>query len=103
MGNCACSASRYAASWTDDGEPGMWPGQQGESSEARTGVEVTIRVSKLQLQELMAKAAGGGIGGKGMTIEKVLVEIADAGEVVDGRHRRRWEPALRSIPEADES
>ena len=49
----------------------------------------------------MAEAAAGG----GMTVEKVLAEIVSAGgeAVANGRRRRRWEPALQSIPEAWES
>ncbi|CAN6359597.1 unnamed protein product [Urochloa humidicola] len=100
MGNCACQSSRHddddeGAPWTDGGEPATaW-------SERRPGGEVTVRISKRRLQKLMAEAAGGGAGG-GMTVEKVLAEIVSAGEVVGGRHRRRWEPALQSIPEAVE-
>ena len=50
----------------------------------------------------MAEAAAGGAG---MTVEKVLAEIVSAGgeAVANGRRRRRWEPALQSIPEACES
>jgi len=50
----------------------------------------------------MAEAAAGGAG---MTVEKVLADIVSAGGevVVHGRRRRRWVPALRSIPEALES
>ncbi|KAL6610440.1 hypothetical protein ACP70R_040409 [Stipagrostis hirtigluma subsp. patula] len=101
MGNCVCAASvRPVEPWTDDdgdgdGElAGTSPGQAGSGGEARTGVEVTIRISRRRLQELMAEAAGG----EGMTVEKVLAEIVGADEVVD-RHRRRWRPALHSIPE----
>ncbi|OEL25636.1 hypothetical protein BAE44_0013345 [Dichanthelium oligosanthes] len=101
MGNCVCQASRHGVEpWTDDGEPETAArAERRESGEERAaGVEVRIRISKRRLQKLMAKAAG---GAEGMTVEKVLAEIVSAGEVVvDGRHRRRWEPALQSIPEA---
>ncbi|CAL4901480.1 unnamed protein product [Urochloa decumbens] len=104
MGNCACQSSRCrhddaeGAPWTDGGvEPAAaW------AERRRPGGEVTVRISKRRLQQLMAEAAGGGADG-GMTVEKVLAEIVSAGEVVDGRHRRRWEPALPSIREAVES
>ncbi|KAL6839203.1 hypothetical protein ACP4OV_030875 [Aristida adscensionis] len=112
MGNCVrpASSSWDVESWTGEEDGGETAGTaaaaagQGESAggEARTatgGVEVTIRISKRQLRELMAKAAG---GGGGVTVEKVLAEIVDAGEVV-GRRRRRWVPALHSISEAVES
>ncbi|RLN00163.1 hypothetical protein C2845_PM06G17410 [Panicum miliaceum] len=108
MGNCACQASRHgrgaeAVPWSDDdnGEP-AWAERR---ERKRAGVEVTVRISKRRLQRLMAEAAAGGAGG-GMTVEEVLAEIVSAGgeAVVDGRHRRRrWEPALRSIPEAVKS
>ncbi|CAN6346308.1 unnamed protein product [Urochloa humidicola] len=100
MGNCACQSSRRdddaeGAPWTHSGE------HAAASAERREGGEVTVRISKRRLQKLMAEAAGGGADGV-MTVEKVLAEIVSAGEVVSGRHRRRWEPALQSIPEAVE-
>ncbi|CAL5095636.1 unnamed protein product [Urochloa decumbens] len=103
MGNCACQSSSHddaeIAPWTDGGElpATAW------AERRRPGGEATVRISKRRLQQLMAEAAGGGAGG-GMTVEEVLAEIVSAGEVVDdGRHRRRWEPALPSIREAVES
>ncbi|KAG2618361.1 hypothetical protein PVAP13_3NG079542 [Panicum virgatum] len=110
MGNCACHASRFrhgaeAAPWSDDdggGEP-AWAERRESGSEERkrAGVEVAVRISKRRLRRLMAEAAWGA----GMTVEKVLADIVSAGGevVVHGRRRRRWEPALRSIPEALES
>nr|TKW26510.1 hypothetical protein SEVIR_3G195100v2 [Setaria viridis] len=108
MGNCACQAASRrdaeAEPWSGSGEPATERVERGESGEGRAGVKVTVavRISKRRLQMLMAEAAGGGAGG--MTVEEVLAEIVSAGEVVvGGRHRRRWEPALQSIPEAVES
>uniref|UniRef100_J3M8J8 Uncharacterized protein n=1 Tax=Oryza brachyantha TaxID=4533 RepID=J3M8J8_ORYBR len=95
MGNCA-APSRPAASWTDeydDGEPGS------PEREEMAGVEVRIRISKRQLQELLENAAVAGCGGD----EKVLACIIDAGEVVGHHHHHRhWQPTLQSIPEAVE-
>ncbi|RLN27903.1 hypothetical protein C2845_PM05G33310 [Panicum miliaceum] len=106
MGNCAWQASRHGAEadpWSDDddGEP-AWAERR---ERKRAGVEVTVRISQRRLRTLMAEAAAGGAGGGMTTVEEVLAEIVSAGGevVVDGRHRRRWEPALRSIPEALES
>ncbi|PAN18794.1 hypothetical protein PAHAL_3G226400 [Panicum hallii] len=107
MGNCACQASRSrhcaeADPWSDDdnGEPAWAERRESCEERKRAGVEVTVRISKRRLQRLMAEAAAGGAGG-GMTVEKVLAEIVSAGGevVVDGR----WEPALRTIPEAVQS
>jgi hypothetical protein len=107
MGNCVCqAASRHggAEPWGDGGsEPASsWAerAERAETGEERAGVKATVavRISKRRLQELMAEAAGG------MTVEEVLAEIVSAGEVVvGGCRRRRWEPALHSIPEAVES
>jgi hypothetical protein len=106
MGNCLCQqASRHggvAGTTTGDagGEP-VWAERGEIGVERKKSVKVTVRISKSRLQKLMASGAG---GGEGMTLGKVLAEIVSAGEVVvDGRHRRRWEPALESIPEAMES
>ncbi|KAG2626575.1 hypothetical protein PVAP13_3KG370600 [Panicum virgatum] len=105
MGNCACRAprSRHGA---EDGGGGGEPAwaerrESGGEERKRAGVEVTVRISKRRLRRLMAEAAVGG----GMTVEKVLAEIVSAGgeAVAHGRRRRRWEPALQSIPEACES
>ncbi|KAL5202945.1 hypothetical protein ABZP36_013897 [Zizania latifolia] len=92
MGNCA-APSRRAAPWTDDGEL-VSPELELEREERTGAVEVRIKVSKRQLQELLERAAGGGDG-------VVLASIINAGEVVDHQHRH-WKPALQSIPEAVE-
>ncbi|CAD6333330.1 unnamed protein product [Miscanthus lutarioriparius] len=103
MGNCVCQASRHGGvPGTADGEP-VWAERGETCEEGKTkSVKVTVRMSKSRLQKLMASRAG---GGEGMTLGKVLAEIVSAGEVVvDVRCcRRRWEPALESIPEAMES
>lgn len=100
MGNCA--ASRHAVSWVDGDDWGSPSPERGEDGEERKGVEVKIRITRRQLQELLEKAAG---GDKELPVEKVLADIMNAGEVV-GRHHQHgeahWKPALQSIPEAVE-
>uniref|UniRef100_A0A0E0L4A7 Uncharacterized protein n=1 Tax=Oryza punctata TaxID=4537 RepID=A0A0E0L4A7_ORYPU len=66
-----------------------------------TGVEVRIRISKRQLQELLEMASMTVAGGGGDE-ENVLAGIINAGEVVDHHHQRQWQPTLQSIPEGRE-
>lgn len=84
MGNCAAAPS-------DDGELGS------PEREEMTGVEVRIRISKRQLQELLEMASMTAAGD-----EKVIAGIINAGEVVDHHQQRHWQPTLQSIPEAGE-
>ncbi|KAL6614341.1 hypothetical protein ACP70R_036611 [Stipagrostis hirtigluma subsp. patula] len=108
MGNCL--KLHRAASWVDDDE---WEaaGEEKEvgpaAVEKMERVEVKIRVSRRQLQELLEKA-GGRDGKPGRQVEKVLAELMSSGTVcyrepeeMRGHH---WRPSLYSIPEAaDES
>ncbi|GJM92882.1 hypothetical protein PR202_ga09388 [Eleusine coracana subsp. coracana] len=111
MGNCG--ASRHAVeSWADDGE---WEETDASSEEGDHhhhghghgrnedhGSEVTIRITRRQLQELMEKKkqGHGGLVVGGST-EQLLADIMNSGEV---RHHEEahwhWKPALQSIPEA---
>jgi hypothetical protein len=90
MGGCA---TRHAASRAPDrSELVSSPHQQEESCE-----QVTIRISKRRLQELLMVKEDG--GREGVTAADSLLEaIVRASE--PELHRRRWEPALQSIPEA---
>ncbi|KAG8055126.1 hypothetical protein GUJ93_ZPchr0001g30001 [Zizania palustris] len=111
MGNCFKSQRAAAAStWADDDE---WEEKQKQQQqlqlqlkemaavEKMERVEVKIRVTRRQLQELLEKAAG---EGKGRPVEKVLAEMISSGKVCDGQEAAgHWRPALQSIPEADES
>ncbi|KAF0918939.1 hypothetical protein E2562_027490 [Oryza meyeriana var. granulata] len=104
MGNCLKS-QRAAVSWVDDDE---WEDEEQQhlhemaAVDKMERVEVKIRVTRRQLQELLEKAAG---DGKGRPVEKVLAEMISSGKVcyeqeATGHH---WRPLLQSIPEADES
>ncbi|RLM91909.1 hypothetical protein C2845_PM08G28050 [Panicum miliaceum] len=73
--------------------------------------EVTIRITKRQLHELMEKRGSGhglqlpGLGSRRST-EQLLADIMNSGEVHHHHHREEhlhWKPALQSIPEAVES
>jgi hypothetical protein len=89
MGGCA---TRHAASRAPDrSEPVSSPHQQEESCE-----QVTIRICKRRLQELLMVKEDG--GREGVTADSLLAAIVRASE--PELHRRRWEPALQSIPEA---
>ncbi|KAL5229088.1 hypothetical protein ABZP36_017353 [Zizania latifolia] len=108
MGNCFKSQRAAAAStWADDDE---WEVKEEKQQlqlkemaavEKMERVEVKIRVTRRQLQELLEKAAG---EGKGRPVEKVLAEMISSGKVCDGQEAAgHWRPSLHSIPEADES
>lgn len=128
MGNCS-SPQRAVQSWADDGE---WEEevsseegdhhhhhhhhhQHGHERREEHGSEVTIRITKRQLHELMEKtssSAGHGLqlpgllGGSRRSTEQLLAEIMNSGEVHVHDHREEhwhWRPALQSIPEAVES
>ena len=115
MGNCA--VTHEAVSWADDGEwelpSGGDGGGDGAHAEGKERMinEVTIRISKRQLQELIDKRAGDGhshFSWKSReSASELLADIMNAGEV---RHHvqecggaAHWKPALKSIPEAVES
>ncbi|CAO2182649.1 unnamed protein product [Urochloa humidicola] len=110
MGNCA--VTRHAVtSWADDGE---WddeePTAAGESAAGASGrkeehaAEVTIRITRKQLQELMEKRAGMLQGLKSRrAAAQLLADVMNAGHVYHHRKAPQWKPALQSIPEAVES
>ena len=129
MGNCTAS-QRAAESWADDGEweeaasssPLSSEGDhhhrhhhyhRDERREEHHDSEVTIRITKRQLHELMEKNGGG--GGHGLPLpgrrrssaEQLLADIMDSGEVHHRDHHSEdhwhWKPALQSIPETVES
>lgn len=117
MGNC-CFKPQRAAVWADGDE---WEEEfAAESKSAKSAaaeaikmdhrVEVKIRVTKRQLQELLEKAGGArrGCDGKAKAAqqqaESVLAELMTSGRVCyQQQHeemRGHWRPALYSIPEA---
>ncbi|KAL5221228.1 hypothetical protein ABZP36_025941 [Zizania latifolia] len=109
MGNCGAS-QRGVESWTDDGE---WEEEEASSSsedehrERKEHVEeVTIRITKRQLHELMEGKAGRDSHGKSrQSTHQLLADIMNSGEVRhhDDHREAHWKPALQSIPEAVES
>ncbi|XP_047056608.1 uncharacterized protein LOC124662869 [Lolium rigidum] len=108
MGNCTASSRHAVESWADDGE---WEWEEASSSSSdkhhhraseEEHTEVTIRITKRQLHELMERKASGGGDGK---TRKLLEDIMNSGEVHhhDQHRDEHWRPALQSIPEAGES
>nr|CAB3474519.1 unnamed protein product [Digitaria exilis] len=119
MGNCS-APQRAVESWADDGE---WE-EEASSEEGdhhhhdherreEHASEVTIRITKRQLHELMEKTGSGhglqlpaALGGGRRSTEQLLADIMNSGEVHVHDHREEhwhWRPALQSIPEAVES
>uniref|UniRef100_A0ACD5VUH9 Uncharacterized protein n=1 Tax=Avena sativa TaxID=4498 RepID=A0ACD5VUH9_AVESA len=107
MGNCAAPSRHEGESWAEDGES--------ESEEASSSSEddhhhhrhhraseVTIRITKRQLHDLMERKAPSGSSGK---TRQLLEDIINSGEVHhhDPHREEHWRPALQSIPEAGES
>jgi hypothetical protein len=109
MGNCL--RPQRAATWADGDE---WEDEAEVCSKAAAAVEekkveVKIRVTRRQLQELLEKAGCAGGRGRGdgngkakrRHVEEVLAELMASGRVCyQHEMRRHWRPALRSIPEA---
>ncbi|PUZ54402.1 hypothetical protein GQ55_5G129100 [Panicum hallii var. hallii] len=109
MGNCL--KLQRAAVWADGDE---WEEEWAAGSEAKAAaaeakvdrVEVKIKVTKRQLQELLEKAGGGrgACKAKARQAEKVLAELMTSGRVCYGQQheemRGHWRPALCSIPES---
>uniref|UniRef100_A0ACD5VWA1 Uncharacterized protein n=1 Tax=Avena sativa TaxID=4498 RepID=A0ACD5VWA1_AVESA len=115
MGNCAApSRHRHAGeSWADDDDEWEWEEASSSSedddhhnhhraSEEEHASEVTIRITKRQLHELMERKAPSGSSGK---TRQLLEDIINSGEVHhhDLHREEHWRPALQSIPEAGES
>ncbi|WVZ68535.1 hypothetical protein U9M48_017465 [Paspalum notatum var. saurae] len=118
MGNCAVT-QHAVTSWADDGE---WDGvaeeeeERGGAAQAAAGTsgrkeeraaEVTIRITRKQLQELMEKRAGGlrGLKSRRRAAAQLLADVMDAGQVYHHLQHGRvphWKPKLQSIPEAVE-
>ncbi|RLM94213.1 hypothetical protein C2845_PM08G28070 [Panicum miliaceum] len=112
MGNCAVT-QHAVTSWADDGEWDV-PTAEGEGAGAAAGTsrrkqehaaaEVTIRITRKQLQELMEKRAGGLHGLKSRrAAAQLLADVMNAGRVYHHCKAAHWKPALQSIPEAVES
>jgi hypothetical protein len=94
MGNCL--KLQRAASWADDHE---WEDEVAVEKVDRC-VEVKIRVTKRQLQELLEKQTGGRDG----TVRQQQVELMTSGVVCyqsphEEMMRGQWRPSLHSIPE----
>ncbi|KAK1667850.1 hypothetical protein QYE76_056009 [Lolium multiflorum] len=106
MGNCNCFKSqRAAASWVDDDEWVVDVEEEGNSAAAEKvdqRVEVKIRVTKRQVQELLQKA---GLDGMGAWTEQVLAELINSGTVCCDQPEARghWRPSLQSISEGEEA
>uniref|UniRef100_A0ACD5WG63 Uncharacterized protein n=2 Tax=Avena sativa TaxID=4498 RepID=A0ACD5WG63_AVESA len=105
MGNCL-KLQRCAETWVDDGDE--WEVDMAEEGKrvaaektADQRVEVKIRVTKRQVQELLQKA---GRDGNGAWTEKVLAELINSGTVCCDHPEARghWRPSLQSISEAGE-
>jgi hypothetical protein len=111
MGNCAVT-QHAVTSWADDGEWELSPTAE-EAGPVTTGrrndehmAEVTIRITRRQLQELMEKRAGrGGVPKTRRAAAELLADVMNAGQVYQQHCRAaaHWRPALQSIPEAVES
>ncbi|CAD6236435.1 unnamed protein product [Miscanthus lutarioriparius] len=117
MGNCAVT-QHAVTSWADDGEWDV-PSAAEEEEAAAAGTsgrkdkdhaaaaEVTIRITRKQLQELMEKRAGVLHGLKSRrAAAQLLADVMNAGQVYHHLHHCKaahWKPALQSIPEAVES
>ncbi|XP_062207116.1 uncharacterized protein LOC133908913 [Phragmites australis] len=110
MGNCAVTP-HTVTSWADDGEWDVPSTEEdeapGSSGRKEHTAEVTIRITRRQLQELMEKRAGSSYGLRSRrSAVQLLAGIMNAGEVYHHlQHCRtaQWKPALQSIPEAVES
>ncbi|KAL5220265.1 hypothetical protein ABZP36_024978 [Zizania latifolia] len=109
MGNCA--VTQHAVSWADDGEWELPASEEKEGTAARSGAhmttEVTIRITKRQLQELVDRRAAAATAGHSIirksrrSVAELLADIMNAGEVYHQHCRvAHWKPALQSIPEA---
>jgi hypothetical protein len=112
MGNCGAS-QRAVESWADGDE---WEDEAAASSSSEDDghrermehvAEVTIRITKRQLHELMERKGAGNGHGKisRRSTQQLLADIMNSGEVHNhDQHRKaHWKPALQSIPEAVES
>ena len=116
MGNCAVT-QHAVTSWADDGEwdvpsteaeedgAGAAAGTSGRKQEEHAAAEVTIRITRKQLQELMEKRAGGlhGLRSRRRAAAQLLADVMNAGRVCHHCKAAHWKPALQSIPEAVES
>ena len=107
LASCLASAS---CSKGTTAEAGGAAGTSGwEWDKDRAAAEVTIRIPRRQLQELMEKRAppaGGllrGLASRGAAAQAqlLLADVMNAGHVYLHRCRAaHWKPALQSIPEA---
>ncbi|PSS24783.1 Sorting nexin-2 like [Actinidia chinensis var. chinensis] len=58
--------------------------------------EVKIKVTKKQLEELLARVEAGD-----MAVDQVLSSLINSGDRFETQHPRSWRPSLQSIPEVD--
>jgi hypothetical protein len=110
MGNCL--KLQRAASWADDheweDEVVVGKGTTAAVEKVDRCVEVKMRVTKRQLQELLEKQTGGRDGTvRQRQVKKVLAELMTSGVVCyqpphGEMMRGQWRPSLHSIPEAAE-
>ncbi|KAK3162176.1 hypothetical protein QOZ80_1AG0036380 [Eleusine coracana subsp. coracana] len=110
MGNCL--KLQRGAAWADGHE---WEEEEEVVVKRKPAVvktesvEVKIKVTKRQLQELLEKAGGGGQDCKmrQREVEKVLAELMNSGVVCHQLQQEEmmmgnWRPSLHCIPEAAE-
>ncbi|KAJ7963825.1 DUF4228 domain protein [Quillaja saponaria] len=95
MGNCLKRGS--AKEW--GGEEWDFPvkedekGSLGNFETSTPAVEVKIKITKKQLEELLGRAQG-----KGLSVQQVLTRLINVSDRFE-THQRSWRPALQSIPE----
>ncbi|KAJ1698466.1 hypothetical protein LUZ63_006978 [Rhynchospora breviuscula] len=96
MGNCI--VIQQERTWVDDEEDDFELSEKQSAhwvAEKERMVEVKIKITKKQLQELL--------GSKKMPIEKALEEIIRKGSVCREHVKEgHWRPRLQSIPEVQE-
>lgn len=96
MGNCI--VIQQERSWVDEDEDNdfEWSDHEKQSEKERIMLEVKVKITKKQLQDLL-------LGSKRMPIEKALEEIIRKGSICkDHIKEAQWKPRLQSIPELQE-
>jgi hypothetical protein len=92
---------------SEEGDHNHHRGHGRKQEEHHVTEEVTIRITRRQLQGLMEKKKQGhgglGIGRSRRSMELLLADIMNSEEVHHHHHAEahwHWKPALQSIPEA---
>ncbi|GAB4830871.1 hypothetical protein Ancab_004898 [Ancistrocladus abbreviatus] len=66
--------------------------------------ELRIKISRKQLEELLRRDDGVGVGGgrgKGVPVEEVLARLIEKSQHFEIHSQQTWRPALDSIPEVE--